>query len=169
MWVDEVVWDGAKRLRQLHDASVGFAVDGAVWQAPARIPAEVVCHNDFAPHNLVFRDERIAGAIDFDFCSPGPPVWDIAYFATRIVPLTADPPAGGPGMDQGRRRTQLILDAYGRGVDITIDDVIRVAIIRLHQLAQLSRSKADELSLPQLRSDADAYDRDGRFLAAWRS
>lgn len=89
VWSDDVLRDGAQRLRRLHDASIGLASDGAVWQSPVKIPAEVVCHNDFSPHNLVFREGRIVGAIDFDFCSPGPRLWDIAYYATRIVPLGA--------------------------------------------------------------------------------
>ena len=72
VWADAVLDDGARRLRQLHDASVGFGLDGAVWQAPAKVPAEVICHIDFAPHNLAFADGAIVGAIDFDFCSTSP-------------------------------------------------------------------------------------------------
>ncbi len=165
VWADEVLCEGARRLRRLHDASVGFSSDGAIWQSPAKIPAEVICHNDFAPHNLVFRDGRIVGAFDFDFCSPGPRLWDIAYFATRTIPLTADPPDDAPGMDQARRRTQMILDAYGDGPVISFDDVVRVAVIRLHDLADLSRRKAKELHKPQLLVDATTYDRDGHYLA----
>ncbi|HYI32010.1 MAG TPA: phosphotransferase, partial [Glaciibacter sp.] len=70
-------------------------------------------HNDFSPHNLAFVDGAFVGAIDFDMCSPGPRLWDIAYFATRVVPLTADTPANAPGMEEARRRVELILDAYG--------------------------------------------------------
>ena len=166
VWDDDVLSEGAQRLRRLHDASIGFATVGSIWQSPAKIPAEVICHNDFSPHNLVFRGRRIVGAIDFDFCSPGPRIWDIAYFATRIVPLSADPPGNAPGMDQARRRTQIILDAYGAGPVSTFDDVVRVAIIRLHDLADFSRQKAAELHRPELLDDATMYDRDGRFLAA---
>jgi len=165
VWADRVLSEGARRLRRLHDASVGFSSDGAVWQSPAKIPAEVVCHNDFAPHNLVFRDGRIIGAIDFDFCSPGPRVWDISYFATRAVPLTAESPEGAPGMGQARRRVEIILDAYGSDQTITFEDVVRVAIIRLHDLADLSRRKAEELDKPRLAADATSYDRDGHYLA----
>jgi len=53
VWSDDVLRDGARRPRRLHDASIGFANDGAVWQSPVKIPAEVVCHNDLSPHNLV--------------------------------------------------------------------------------------------------------------------
>jgi len=168
VWADHVLVDGAQHLRRLHDASIGFSGDDAIWQSPAKMPAEVVCHNDFSPHNLAFRDGRIVGAIDFDFCSPGPRLWDIAYFATRIAPLTATPPHNAPGMDAARRRVQRILDAYGDGHIMTWDDVVRVAIIRLHDLAGLSRQMAEELRKPQLLEDAKAYDRDGHYLAAFR-
>lgn len=162
MWADSVLEDGARRLRQLHDASVGFALDGAIWQAPAKVPSEVICHNDFAPHNLAFADGAIVGAIDFDFCSPGPRLWDIAYFATRIVPLTASTPEGAPGMDDARRRVELILRAYGS--DAAWGDVLRVAIVRLVDLATFSRAKAVELGRPELVGDAEGYERDARYL-----
>lgn len=168
VWSDEILRDGAQHLRRLHDASVGFASDGAIWQSPAKIPSEVVCHNDFSPHNLVFCGGRIVGAIDFDFCSPGPRVWDLAYFATRTVPLGADPPGNAPGMDQARDRVQLLLDAYGAGPVVSWDDVVRVAVVRLHDLADFSRQKAEELDKPHLLDDATAYDRDGHYLARLR-
>ncbi len=162
VWADAVLKDGAQRLRQLHDASVGFALDGAVWQAPAKDRSEVICHNDFAPHNLAFAGGEIVGAIDFDFCSPGPRLWDIAYFATRAVPLTGTTPEGAPGMDDARRRVELILRAYGS--DATWSDVLRVAIARLLDLATFSRAKAVELGKPALVGDAEGYERDARFL-----
>lgn len=169
VWADHLLSDGTQHLRRLHDASVGFGSDSAIWQAPAKVPAEVICHNDFAPHNLVFRNGHIVGVIDFDFCSPGPRLWDIAYFATRIVPLTAISAANAPAMDDARRRVQIILDGYGERHGLTWDDVLRVAIIRLHDLADLSREKAGELRKPELLDDANLYDRDGHYLATLRS
>lgn len=163
VWHESVLIDGARRLRQLHDASVGFGTDGALWQSPAKVPAEVICHNDFAPHNLVFHDGRITGAIDFDMCSPGPRLWDLAYFATRAVPLTRDTPSNAPGMEQARARVQLILDNYGS--DDSWEDVLRVAIIRLWDLADFSREKAVELGKPELNDDAEMYERDAHYLS----
>ena len=162
VWKDSVLEDGARRLRQLHDASIGFGLDGAIWQSPAKIPAEVICHNDFAPHNLAFVDGAIVGAIDFDMCSPGPRLWDIAYFATRAVPLTASTPPGAPAMADARRRVEIILRAYGS--DASWHDVLRIAIIRLHDLAAMSIDKAAELSKPALLDDAAEYTRDAAFL-----
>ncbi|WP_237759830.1 GNAT family N-acetyltransferase [Arthrobacter alpinus] len=163
VWHESVLIDGARSLRQLHDASVGFGMDGAMWQSPAKIPAEVICHNDFAPHNLVFHGGRMTGAIDFDMCSPGPRLWDLAYFATRAVPLTRDTPSNAPGTDQARARVQLILDAYGS--EASWEDVLRVAIIRLWDLADFSRKKAAELGKPALNDDAEMYERDAHYLS----
>ena len=162
VWPDAVLEQGARRLRQLHDASIGFGLDGAVWQSPAKVPAEVICHNDFSPHNLAFFDGEIVGAIDFDMCSPGPRLWDLAYFATRAVPLTSVTPDNAPGMDDARRRVELLLAAYGS--DATWSDILRVAAIRLHDLAQMSLDKAVELEKPHLRDEAVEYDRDANFL-----
>lgn len=164
VWEESVLVEGGRRLRQLHDASIGFSTDGAIWQSPTKIPAEVICHNDFAPHNLVFDDGYLIGAIDFDMCSPGPRLWDLAYFATRAVPLTGQTPSNAPDMTHARRRVQLLLDAYGSGASWL--DVLRLAIIRLWDLAEMSRSKAVELNNPELNDDADGYVRDAESLAA---
>lgn len=164
VWDDAVIEQGARRLRELHDASIGFGLDGARWQAPAKVPAEVICHNDFAPHNLAFAGGEIVGAIDFDMSSPGPRLWDIAYFATRIVPLTRVAPEGAPEMADARRRVELLLRSYGSAA--TWADVLRVAIIRLHDLAEMSIAKAAELGRPHLARDADEYRADALFLRA---
>jgi Ser/Thr protein kinase RdoA (MazF antagonist) len=163
-WVfeDSVLEEGARLLRELHDASIGFPLDGATWQAPAKVPMEVVCHNDFSPHNLVFRDGKIVGVIDVDMCSPGPRLWDIAYFATRAVPLTAVTPENAPGMSEAQSRVERILRAYGS--EATWIDVLRVAIIRLDDLAQMSIEKAEELDKPHLLAEAHEYERDAGFL-----
>lgn len=166
VWADHVLVDGARMLRELHDASIGFGLDGAVWQSVTKVPAEVICHNDFSPHNLGFRDGHVVGAIDFDMCSPGPRLWDIAYFATRVVPLTDDPPEGAPTMADAEGRVTRILESYG--LDASYDDVLRVAIIRLDDLAELSRDKALELGKPELVENADMYEREARYLTGVR-
>lgn len=162
IWRDDVVVDAAKHLRSLHDASLGFDLDQAIWQLPTHPPIEVICHNDFAPHNLAFDDDHVVGAIDFDTCSPGSRMWDIAYLATRIVPLTAVHPTGAPRDDQSRRRIQLLLDSYGSDADWT--DVVKVAIVRLRDLAAFSIRAANELSKPHLLEDAAGYERDASHL-----
>jgi Ser/Thr protein kinase RdoA (MazF antagonist) len=163
VWTDEALADAARRLRVLHDASIGFDTSDAVWQLPDHGPIEVVCHNDFAPHNLAFDRGHVVGAIDFDTSSPGSRVWDLAYLATRMVPLSAEHPEGSPAENQSHRRVQLMLDAYES--TLPRSEVLRVAIIRLRDLARFSLAKADELRKPNLREDAEFYERDATYLA----
>ena len=116
VWAPAVLERAARMLRRLHDATDGFARAGRAWALPAREPAEVICHNDFAPYNLVFRDGLPVAAIDFEAASPGPRAWDLAYLAYRLVPL-ADPanpdlpPQPGPDA-----RLAALCAAYG-GID----------------------------------------------------
>jgi hypothetical protein len=75
-WSDTTLTTVAQSLRAFHDASVGFiAPAGGTWQWPAHEPAEVICHNDFAPYNLMFENGKLTGVIDLDLASPGPRVW----------------------------------------------------------------------------------------------
>src|SRR5689334_24989238 len=53
-WSDATLITVAEWLRAFHDASVGFVVPaGGTWQWWGHEPAEVICHNDFAPYNLM--------------------------------------------------------------------------------------------------------------------
>jgi Ser/Thr protein kinase RdoA (MazF antagonist) len=72
VWSDDTLVAVARLLAAYHQATAGFVPPaGAVWQWPAHQPAEVLCHNDFAPYNLLFEDGRPCGVIDFDTASPG--------------------------------------------------------------------------------------------------
>lgn len=54
-WTAATLSAVARVLRAFHDASVGFAPPAdACWRWPAHEPAEVICHNDFGPYNLMF-------------------------------------------------------------------------------------------------------------------
>ena len=119
VWTDAFLERAARVLRRVHDASVGFALAGAVWQQPAREPQQVVSVNDFAPYNLVLDGDRIIGVIDLDQASPGPRVRDLAHLAYRLVPLSTPGNRDGratPIRDRDRdrgRRVRLLADAYG--------------------------------------------------------
>jgi hypothetical protein len=90
-WSDEALVHAARLMRRYHDATVGYApAEDAVWrlQAPHG-PHEVICHNDFAPYNLVFTNWRPHAIIDFDTAGPGPRIWDVSYATYRFVPLSS--------------------------------------------------------------------------------
>ncbi len=78
-WTDATLNTVATTLRAFHDAGAGF--EGDRWQWPTHEPREVICHNDFAPYNLMFEDGRLTGVIDLDLASPGPRDLDLAYAA----------------------------------------------------------------------------------------
>lgn len=148
VWADRVLGDAGRRLAQFHRASAGFDVSGAIWQLPAHEPAEVICLNDVAPYNMVFdRAHQLAGLIDVDTASPGPRVWDLAYLAYRLAPLTKadDTGAGSPSLDTRRYRLRQLCEAYteaGDRIEVRAEDVLLTAIERLRDLAAFTARRA---------------------------
>ncbi|WP_196930109.1 phosphotransferase [Micromonospora ureilytica] len=146
---------GQRELRR-HRRSVAVAV---------RQPAEVVCHNDFAPYNMVFTDRRLAGVVDWDTASPGPRSWDLAYLAYRLVPLAH--PDNGDAIDSGlgerARRLRLLCDAYGSEHEPA--RILQVAVHRLHDLAAFTKARADQ-GQENIRSHVGLYRRDARWITA---
>src|SRR5918995_2440574 len=119
-------------LRELHDATEGFDRAGRVWALPEHEPAEVICHNDFAPYNLAFRAGLPAGAIDFEAASPGPRAWDLAYLAYRLVPLAHPSNPDLPPRPDAAERLARLCAAYG---DIDRAAVRALVPQRLRELA----------------------------------
>ena len=97
--------DGFARLvRAFHDLTAGTELAG---------PHEVVCHNDLAPRNTVYRPVngtlRPVAFIDWDLAAPGERVHDVAHVCWQYLGL-------GPGAGDATRvapRLRLIADGYG--------------------------------------------------------
>jgi hypothetical protein len=116
-WADETLVETAHIMRDYHDAVMGFRPAGPrTWRfVTDRVgPDEVVCHNDIAPYNLVYRDGRVAGIIDWDLASPASQAWDVAFAAWAFGPVhtTAHSQHLGAPIDVGRR-LKLLCDSYG--------------------------------------------------------
>jgi len=129
----------AKMLRAMHDASVGFMGDS--WARIDPGTHEVICHNDFAPYNMVFADGLPVGVIDFDLVGPGPRLRDLAYLAYWMVPLSF---GSGEMGDAGRAhvggpRLRLICKAYGVPCDNTL--LTKVSEV-LHHMSDADAAKA---------------------------
>jgi hypothetical protein len=168
IWDDRVLISSAQRLATLHDVTATFDLVDGVWQLPAHRPVEVVCHNDFAPYNLVFVGGQLSGVIDWDTASPGPRVWDLAYLAYRLVPLVdaQNPDVEANSGLESARRLRLLCDSYGHDQEPAA--VIRVAVERLRELADFTAQRAasgDE----RLRSHVAIYLRDADWIAAHAS
>jgi len=127
IWTDEALVHTARLMRAFHDASRGYLVEAKAsgWRNPylEPDPDDVICHQDAAPYNLVYRDGLPVALIDFDNAAPGPALWDIAYTLYTTVPLSAfEPETGKPSTlaydrkthaANRKRRILLFLQAYG--------------------------------------------------------
>jgi Ser/Thr protein kinase RdoA (MazF antagonist) len=75
---------------------------------------DVICHGDFGPWNLVWREGLPVGVIDFDDVRRGDASEDVAYALRAFVSYglaDAEP-------QELVRRTRVALDAYGRDLDV---------------------------------------------------
>lgn len=100
---DESLLRVARLVREFHDLTAGTAPAGS---------HEVVCHNDLAPKNTVYRPVggalRPVAFIDWDLAAPGARVDDVAHVCWQYVGL-------GPGVadaSEAARRVRLIADGY---------------------------------------------------------
>ncbi|MGP2440817.1 phosphotransferase family protein [Streptomyces sp. JW3] len=102
---DQSLAAAARLVRAFHDLTAGTPLAGA---------REVVCHNDLAPRNTVYRPVggdglRPVAFIDWDLAAPGARVHDIAHLCRQFLAL-------GPSVadaTKAARRIRLIADAYG--------------------------------------------------------
>jgi aminoglycoside phosphotransferase (APT) family kinase protein len=104
IWSDDQLAASARLLRY-HDAVAGSPLAGK---------EDVVCHGDYGPWNLVWREGLPAAVIDFDTTRPGERAEDIGYALWKhlnlgLVELSADEQA---------HRARVFVQAYGSEIDI---------------------------------------------------
>jgi thiamine kinase-like enzyme len=173
LWEETTLLEAAKKLRQWHDATVGFKKKGS-WLLENDEEQEVICHNDFAPYNCVFRDKQLIGVIDFDVCSPGSRLWDIAYTVYRFVPLLPD----GRGDQYGEispftldliiDRLDRFLEEYSKGETVirySVQEVITKVVKRLLVLADWSEQFGIQSQKEELVKDARMYELHAKWLS----
>ena len=78
-----------RMIRRFHDASATFVPSSdAIWNVVITPPEEdLICHNDLAPWNLIRTSTQLT-FIDWDGAGPGSRLWDLAYAAHGLVPLS---------------------------------------------------------------------------------
>jgi Ser/Thr protein kinase RdoA (MazF antagonist) len=126
---DELLASVGVLLRRLHEASEGYGADrgfaappGSTWGrdlVPLDVPVEdptpeLISHLDVTPQNVVVRDGRALGLVDFDLTGPATRLLDAYNTAMHWVPLR--PPEDiwptWRGVDQ-LARLRTFADAYG--------------------------------------------------------
>ncbi|MBO0682349.1 MAG: phosphotransferase [Candidatus Dormibacteraeota bacterium] len=165
----------ARMLRRLHDATITFASPvGARWRQAATDPGpvEVVCHNDWGPHNAIFRSERLVGFIDWDFARPGSRLWDIAWAALTWVPVRTDEHCQAEGWmdppDRGRR-FRLFCDAYGLLDRGGVLDAVRSRAIATGGWIEAGAAAGEEVFRRlAVEGHANSYRQDGEWIEANR-
>ena len=143
----KTVQQAAEILRDYHDATLDFKKHpDDIWflNYEGGLEKEVICHNDFAPYNITFKDNKPIGIIDFDTACPAPRIWDVAYAVYRFVPLGSevyDPEQNkyrkyDKTLDCTERKLLLraFLNAYG---DMNVSEVLNNVILRLQALVRL--------------------------------
>ncbi len=131
IWTDGALAAAAQLVRRYHDVVSSFTQPRvARWRFCPGAPTagEIVCHNDLAPWNTVYRDGLPAVFIDWDFAAPAPRLWDVAYAVWRFVPLYYDGAPGTEGdtdVDECARRLRLFCDEYGLTERDTLLDVVQ--------------------------------------------
>jgi len=152
MQSDSLLVEAAKLLRTFHDVTVNF--EGVTSD-------DVVCHNDFAPYNTVYRDGHIVGIIDFDMASEGTRIWDIAYAVYRFVPLVTDIHCleGWGTIPDRKNRLKLFCDAYG--VE-NYDEVLDTVLDRLEALMTYMKEHSSNLEHLAVYEEDTIYIRDNK-------
>jgi hypothetical protein len=105
----------AELLRAYHRAAASFDPAGYRWprRIPARFRTGLVSHNDVHPANLVFRDGRAVGLIDFDLAGPGGAAWDLAAAARCWAPLLDDQDVTDSRQGRSLERFRIFVHACG--------------------------------------------------------
>ena len=163
VWAEASLESAGRLLWRVHDATAGVPIEG-LWRSPVRELVEIICHNDFAPYNLVFDRQAVVGVIDWDYASPGPRLWDVAYLAYRIVPLSSGDRLDGFTDDERSLRLERLIAAYGS--DFAPCEVIAVLHDRLLALADFSEEASERLGKPELPEHARLYRYDAARLSA---
>jgi hypothetical protein len=161
MQTDAILIEAAQLLRRFHDLTQQFVIpDNSEFFLPVDSAAsyEVICHNDFAPYNCVFKDGHIAGIIDFDTVGPGTRIWDIAYAVYRFVPLTNDAhtlDCGWQPTPDRLHRLKLFCDSYG--LDNENREILAATVIqRLEALVSyMTRTSSNLEHIPLYQADMD--------------
>jgi hypothetical protein len=115
--------DGARQigamLRAYHGAVADFQVPSpAIWRhgPQAVLAGEIVLHGDFGPHNLIWREGRLTGVIDFELARPGDAAEDIGFAVIRAAQLRPDEmtqPVGFATPPDRRARIATFAEGYG--------------------------------------------------------
>jgi hypothetical protein len=152
VWEDGQLEAAAKLLRRFHDATAELGLAGE---------AEVICHHDFGPWNLIWRDGFPVAVIDFDDAAPGSRLDDLGYAIWKHLNLgLIDLPT-----TEQHRRLRLMAAAYDVPADEGIVQAIAEAQERMRRLIETApRGVERDNALDQNRREREWLRQNRRVL-----
>jgi len=119
-WTDDAIAELGAVIRRLHDATASFdPPDGAIWRPwfGRKIgKPDIIGHCDAAPWNIVSRDGKPVGLIDWEVAGPVDRLTELAMVAWNNAQLYDDDVAalnGLPEVATRIRQVRVFADAYG--------------------------------------------------------
>jgi Ser/Thr protein kinase RdoA (MazF antagonist) len=160
-------------LRQFHESVASFDGNGRHWQRPIpkRWRGPIVTHNDTHPANIIFRDGRATGLIDFDLAAAGCAAWELAVAACFWAPLRSDADIRDARRSDQLARFRQLLDGYGADEHLR-HEVVDACIDANQWIADIIQ-EASELGHPAFgrlwSEQADMYARAHEWLGRHRA
>jgi thiamine kinase-like enzyme len=161
----------ARFLRTYHDAVAEYnPSDKLEWANGAKglQPGQIICHGDFGPWNIVWRDGEPIGLVDWDLAHPNAPEHDILYALEYSAPFRDDATTikwhHFKSVPNRKHRIEVFLEAYGTSM---IKDVaIKVATMQ-REVNEFAKSLANRGIQPQAdwlaNGDLDKADHQARW------
>lgn len=151
---DEGLRKYAKFLRTYHDAVAGYKPsDQLEWANGAKglKSGQIVCHGDFGPWNIVWKDGDPIGLIDWDLAHPNTAEYDILYALEYAAPFRDDKAViewhHFEEVPDRKHRIEVFLEAYGTPM---IDDVATKLAAMQREVNGFARSLALRGIQPQV-------------------
>ena len=160
VWSDALLIEACRSLASYHRAVADFrpALVESRLGTTRLADDEIVCHNDFAPYNAVFREGHLVGIFDWDVVCAARPSWDLAFLAWHWVPLHAPSPAlAWRTTAECQRRLRLVVEAYG---PTDTSDLVGRIVERIDasRCGILSRAAAGDVTFARLAREGHAED-----------
>ena len=161
----------AKLLRAYHDAVAGYKpspdLEWANGQKGLK-PGQIICHGDFGSWNIVWKDGKPVGIVDWDLAHPNTPEYDILYALEYSAPFRDDEAAikhhHFESVPERGRRIKIFLEAYGTPM---IDNVVAKVAAMQREVGDYEAFLAKRGIQPQADWVADGDLDEGEKRAKW--
>lgn len=174
-WTNIINEDGlcsyAKLLRTYHEAVANYKPSPSLEWANGQKglkSGQIVCHGDFGPWNIVWKEGQPVGIVDWDLAHPNTPEYDILYALEYSAPFRDDEATNNhhhfKSVPDRKRRIKIFLEAYGTPM---IKDVASKVAAMQREVGKYEASLAKRGIQPQVdwvaNGDLDEVEKRARW------